>query len=45
MKPQDLVNGRFEIDRLAGRGGMGSVLRATDRTTGGPVAVKVIGLR
>ncbi len=42
MQPRDVVNGRFEIDRLAGHGGMGSVYRAVDRQTGAPVAVKVI---
>jgi serine/threonine-protein kinase len=42
MEPRDVVNGRFEIDRVAGRGGMGTVFRATDRQTGAAVAVKVI---
>jgi serine/threonine protein kinase len=40
--PGDVVNGRFEIERLAGSGGMGAVYRALDRSTGEPVAVKVL---
>jgi tetratricopeptide (TPR) repeat protein len=40
--PGDVVNGRFEIERLAGSGGMGAVYRALDRATGEPVAVKVL---
>jgi Protein kinase domain len=42
MQPRDVIAGRFEIERLAGSGGMGSVYRAIDRATGGPVAVKVL---
>jgi predicted Ser/Thr protein kinase len=42
MQPRDVIAGRFEIERLAGSGGMGSVYRALDRSTGGPVAVKVL---
>jgi serine/threonine protein kinase len=42
MQPRDVVNGRFEIDRVAGAGGMGTVFLARDRQTGGPVAIKVI---
>src|SRR5690348_4745047 len=42
MQPRDVVNGRFEIDRRAGHGGMGTVFRAKDRQTGATVAVKVI---
>lgn len=37
------VGGRFVVERLAGEGGMGAVYRATDTTTGAPVALKVIG--
>jgi serine/threonine protein kinase/tetratricopeptide (TPR) repeat protein len=40
--PGDIVNGRFEIERLAGSGGMGAVYRALDRSTGELVAVKVL---
>ena len=42
MLPGDIVNGRFEIERLAGTGGMGAVYRGLDRATGEPVAVKVL---
>src|SRR5580658_5759950 len=42
MGQRDVYNGRFEIERLAGAGGMGTVYRAIDRQTGGPVALKVI---
>src|SRR6185369_5218253 len=42
MKPGDLVAGRFEIERLAGWGGMGDVYRAVDRLRGLPVALKVL---
>jgi tetratricopeptide (TPR) repeat protein len=37
-----LVGGRFEIESLAGKGGMGAVYRARDRTTGGIAAVKIL---
>lgn len=33
---------RFEIERLAGAGGMGAVYRAHDQLTGGPVALKLV---
>jgi len=42
MKPGDVVADRFEIERLAGSGGMGAVYRSNDRLTGEPVAVKVL---
>ncbi|AUX23762.1 protein kinase [Sorangium cellulosum] len=41
MREGTLVAGRFEVQRLAGAGGMGAVYRATDRHTGRPVALKV----
>jgi len=41
MQRGDVVADRFEIDRLVGAGGMGSVYRATDRHTGEIVAVKM----
>jgi len=36
-----VVAGRFEIEGLAGEGGMGAVYRARDRERGEPVALKV----
>ncbi|WP_437729766.1 protein kinase domain-containing protein [Sorangium sp. So ce1335] len=41
MREGTLVAGRFEVHRLAGAGGMGTVYRATDQLTGRPVALKV----
>jgi hypothetical protein len=40
--PGDVLNGRFEIGRAIGAGGMGEVFEGIDRTTGSSVAVKVI---
>src|SRR5262245_17057317 len=42
MEAGALVNGRFEVERLAGTGGMASVYRAIDRVTKRPVALKVL---
>lgn len=42
MVPGDVIAERFEIERSAGSGGMGTVFRARDRRTGVPVAVKVM---
>ncbi len=39
--PGDVVADRFEIERVAGVGGMGAVYRALDRARGVPVALKV----
>src|SRR5687768_1840211 len=41
MRSGDVVAGRYEIERLAGSGGMGRVYRALDRQ-GGKVALKVV---
>ncbi|HTR52901.1 MAG TPA: protein kinase, partial [Kofleriaceae bacterium] len=37
-----LVGGRFEVESVAGRGGMGAVYRARDRERGGHVALKIV---
>ncbi|AGP38545.1 hypothetical protein SCE1572_31160 [Sorangium cellulosum So0157-2] len=42
MRPADVVEDRFEIERLAGSGGMGDVYRARDRVSGQAVALKVL---
>jgi hypothetical protein len=42
LPPGTLVAERFEIDRVAGRGGMGVVYRALDRETGAAVALKLL---
>jgi tetratricopeptide (TPR) repeat protein/predicted Ser/Thr protein kinase len=42
MEKGAVLGGRFEIERLAGAGGMGTVYRALDRSTGTPVAIKVL---
>ncbi|MCC6554714.1 MAG: protein kinase, partial [Polyangiaceae bacterium] len=43
MRQGQVVDGRFEIERPAGTGGMATVYRARDRTTGRPVALKLLG--
>ena len=45
LKPGEVLSGRFAIDRLAGKGGMGAVYRALDRLSGVPVAIKVMTAR
>jgi hypothetical protein len=42
MQPGDLFADRFEIERVAGAGGMGTVYRAFDRVAGAPVALKLV---
>jgi tetratricopeptide (TPR) repeat protein len=42
MHPGDVFADRFEIERFAGAGGMGTVYRVLDRRTRGNVALKVL---
>src|SRR5690349_9291109 len=42
MRQGDVAAGRFDIEALAGSGGMGQVFRARDRHSGEVVAVKVL---
>ena len=42
LSPGTLVAHRFEIERIAGAGGMGTVYRARDRGSGRHVALKVV---
>src|SRR5437762_9810140 len=42
MQPGEVLAGRFELERLAGSGGMGEVYRARDLAFGSVVAFKVL---
>ena len=42
MSESDLLNGKYRLDQLIGRGGFGEVYRATDLTLQRQVAVKLI---
>ena len=42
LRPGDVIDGRFEIVKRIGKGGMGEVFEAFDRTLGERVAIKVI---
>ncbi|WP_437585820.1 protein kinase domain-containing protein [Sorangium sp. So ce1000] len=42
MLPGRLLDGRFELAEIAGSGGMGTVYRAIDRSSGTVVAVKLL---
>jgi tetratricopeptide (TPR) repeat protein len=42
MRAGEIVGGRFQLERLAGSGGMGEVYKALDRVTGEPVAIKLL---
>jgi eukaryotic-like serine/threonine-protein kinase len=41
LKPGDVLGGRFTLEQLAGRGGMGVVYRGSDAVSGAAVAIKV----
>ncbi|MGZ3476333.1 MAG: protein kinase domain-containing protein, partial [Polyangiales bacterium] len=42
MRPGETIAERFLIEREVASGGMGTVLRAVDRLSGEPVALKVM---
>ncbi|WP_437939238.1 serine/threonine-protein kinase [Sorangium sp. So ce341] len=42
MLPGSVLDGRFEVEMLAGSGGMGAVYRAVDRASGAKVALKLL---
>ena len=42
MRHAEVIDNRFELEKLVGSGGMGDVYRARDRASGDVVAVKVL---
>ncbi len=44
LRPQEVINGRYQIERLLGQGGMGKVYLADDSKVKQKVAIKVIHL-
>ncbi|WP_437544233.1 protein kinase [Sorangium sp. So ce367] len=43
MRPGEVIDSRFQLERVAASGGMGTVYRAVDRATGAQVALKLLG--
>lgn len=41
-RPREVIAGRFEVERRAASGASGDIYRAVDRSTGQPVALKVL---
>ena len=42
IQPGDVLAGKYEVERVLGRGGMGVVLAVRNRVTQSPVALKVM---
>src|SRR5262245_20549920 len=42
MRSGDVIDGRFVVEKLVARGGMGDIYRARDSSTGRPIALKMI---
>jgi predicted Ser/Thr protein kinase len=42
VRPGDVIDDRYELEAIAGRGGMGEVYRARDRVSGATVAIKIL---
>jgi eukaryotic-like serine/threonine-protein kinase len=42
MRAGEVIDGRFEVEKFVTRGGMGDIYRARDRSTGRPIALKLI---
>src|SRR5215510_12777066 len=42
MRTGEIVDGRFVVEKFVARGGMGDIYRARDRSTGRPIALKMI---
>src|SRR5262249_6796836 len=43
MRPGDLIVAKYRLERVIGSGTMGEVWAAINESTGGPVAIKLIG--
>src|SRR5690349_4488758 len=41
-KPTEIIGGRYELERVLGKGGMGVVFAAKDHTISRPVAIKFL---